>query len=108
MKDHEKADIVRKLSGLIVRAVPKAHAINKYGGTLYTLKPDEKESQFCGIFQYKNHVQLAFSQGALLDDPDVQLEGSGKQRRHINIQDEQEINEAALNKLVQDAARIST
>ena len=62
MKDHEQADIVRKLSSLIVKAVPKAQAINKYGGTLYTLKPDEKESQFCGIFQYKNHVQLAFSQ----------------------------------------------
>lgn len=108
MKDHEQADIVSKLSSLIVKAVPKAQAINKYGGTLYTLKPDEKESQFCGIFQYKNHVQLAFSQGALLNDPDVQLEGSGKQRRHINIQDEQGINEAALKKLVKEAARIST
>lgn len=107
MKDHEQADIVRKLSGLIMKAVPNAQAINKYGGTLYTLKPDEKESQFCGIFQFKNHVQLAFSQGALLDDPDVQLEGSGKKRRHINIQDEQEINESALHKLVKEAARIS-
>lgn len=107
MRDHEHAGIVSKLCGLIVKAVPKAQAINKYGGTVYTLKLDEKESQFCGVFQYKNHVQLAFRQGALLNDPDVQLEGSGKQRRHINIQDEQEINEAALKILVKEAARMS-
>jgi len=107
MNDREQTDIVSKLIGLIVKAVPKAQAIDKYGGTLFTLKPDEKEGQFCGIFQYKNHVQLAFSQGALLNDPDLQLEGSGKHRRHINIQDEQEINEAALKKLIKEAAKIS-
>ena len=61
MKDHEQAEIVDKLSSLILKAVPKAQVVEKYGGTLYTLKPEEKESQFCGIFQFENHVQLVFS-----------------------------------------------
>ena len=108
MKDHEQAEIVDKLSSMILKAVPKAQVVEKYGGTLYTLKPQEKESQFCGIFQFKNHVQLAFSQGALLKDPKIQLEGSGKHRRHISIQEGQEIDEAALNKLVKEAAKLST
>ena len=108
MKDHEQAEIVDKLSSLILKAVPKAQVVEKYGGTLYTLKPEEKEGQFCGIFQFKNHVQLAFSQGALLKDPKNLLEGSGKHRRHINIQEGQEIDEAALNRLVKEAAKLST
>ena len=107
MKKHEQADLVSRLCDLIVKAIPKAQAVNKYGGTLYTLKPDEKEGQFCGIFKYEDHVQLAFSQGALLNDPDVLLTGNGKHRRHINVQDIQEINEPALRKLIKEAARIS-
>lgn len=107
MKDHQQAEIVRKLSDLVLKAVPKAQAVSKYGGTLYTLNPEEKEGQFCGIFGYKNHVQLAFTQGALLNDPMKKLEGSGKHRRHINIQDEQDINQAVLKKLVKEAAKIS-
>ena len=107
MKEHEQADIVRKLVDLIEKSVPKAQAINKYGGTLYTLKPDKKEGQFCGIFQYENHVQLAFSQGALLNDPDRQLKGHGKLRRHINIQDGQDIIETSLKKLLREAAKYS-
>ncbi len=59
-------------------ALPKSSKVAKYGGTLYTLKPDLKKGQFCGVFPYKAHVQLSFAQGASLDDPDGLLEGGGK------------------------------
>ena len=107
MNDQEQTDMVSRLGSLIVKVVPKAQTISKYGGTLFTLRPDEKEGQFCGVFQQKNHVQLVFSQGVLLDDPDKLLEGSGKYRRHINLKHENEIDEAKIKKFVKEAAKNS-
>ena len=49
------------LDELVRKAAPKARTVPKYGGVLYTLKPEDKEGQFCGIFSYKNHVNLSFS-----------------------------------------------
>lgn len=83
MTDAEKTNLMDLLDSLVMAAVPKASKVPKYGGTLYTLKPDEKEGQFCGVFPYKAHVQLSFAQGSSLDDPDGLLEGGGKFRRHL-------------------------
>ncbi|WP_037253241.1 DUF1801 domain-containing protein [Rhodopirellula europaea] len=58
------------LDSLVIAAVPKASKVPKYGGTLYTLKPEEKDCQFCGVFSCKSHVQLSFAQASLLDDSD--------------------------------------
>jgi len=107
MNNDEQAEIVSKLNALILKAVPKAQTVDKYGGTLYTLNPDKNEAQFCRIFQYEKHVQLAFSQGALLKDAKNRLQGSGKHRRHVNFQDEKEIDTAVLNGLLKQAANIS-
>ncbi|MEM9701907.1 MAG: DUF1801 domain-containing protein [Planctomycetota bacterium] len=84
MTDAEKAAIVADLDRLIREVVPGVSTVEKYGGTLYTLKPEEKEGQFCGVFEMKAHVHLAFSRGAELSDPDGLLLGAGKYRRHIN------------------------
>jgi hypothetical protein len=51
-----------------------------YGGVLYYL-----EDSFCGIFSYKAHVSLEFSEGHKLKDPEQRLEGSGKFRRHLKF-----------------------
>jgi hypothetical protein len=52
----------------------------KYGGILFAAgKP------FCGIFSYRNHVSLEFSEGASLQDKYKVLEGDGKLRRHIKL-----------------------
>ncbi len=107
MNDQEKEILIRELNATILKAVPKASVVGKYGGTLYTLKPDEKESQFCGLFPYKDHVQLAFSQGTLLKDPSSLLQGAGKFRRHINFLKMTDIDIPALNRLLKEAAKIS-
>ncbi|TWU39546.1 DUF1801 domain-containing protein [Novipirellula artificiosorum] len=86
MTDAEKQKLIELLDSLVMVAVPKSTKVAKYGGTLYTLRPDEKEGQFCGVFPYKAHVQLSFAQGTLLDDPEELLEGSGKFRRHLTYQ----------------------
>lgn len=107
MDDQEKGELIAKLDNMILGAVPGAHAVSKYGGTLYTLKPDEKEAQFCGVFPYNSHVQLAFSQGTMLADPKKLLAGKGKMRKHINLEKIQDIDTTALVHLLKDAVRIS-
>lgn len=78
MTEAEKTNLIELLDSLVTAAVPKVTKVPKYGGTLYTLKPDEKERQFCGVFPYKAHVQLSFARGSSLDDPDgVLLERDG-------------------------------
>lgn len=81
------ASIADELEEFIRQTVPACRTVKKYGGTLFTLKPDEKEGQFCGVFIYKKHVQLSFSNGAELEDPGQLLSGSGKRRRHLNFPD---------------------
>jgi hypothetical protein len=107
MNGIEQDAIVKRLDQIIHRSAPKAETVSKYGGTLYTLKPDEKEGQFCGVFPYKEHVQLAFSNGTALKDPEQVLVGTGKLRRHINFSNLQEIDPAILGELIENAVAYS-
>ncbi len=46
MNDAEKQNLVDLLDSLVIAAVPKATKVAKYGGTLYTLRPQAKEGKF--------------------------------------------------------------
>lgn len=97
--------IVARLDRIIRDVEPNVTAVPKYGGTLYTLAPDEKEGQFCGVFPYANHVQLSFSRGDRLDDPGGMLAGGGKYRRHMNFADVADIPEGDVRRFVEQASR---
>lgn len=99
--------IIARLDQLIRQSVPEAQTVAKYGGTLYTLRPDEKEGQFCGVFPYKDHVQLALTNGTALTDPKRLLTGTGKLRRHVNIGALDQIDAEGLTGLLQEAAQLS-
>ncbi|MEM7256131.1 MAG: DUF1801 domain-containing protein [Pseudomonadota bacterium] len=73
------------VEAFIRQTVPGVSAVAKYGGTLFTLFPDQREGQFCGVFVYNHHVQISFSRGAGLADPQGMLLGTGKRRRHVNF-----------------------
>lgn len=100
-------DIADRLDRIIRDVVPDATAVLKYGGTLYTLVPDEKEGQFCGVFPYTKHVQLSFARGDRLNDPGGMLDGGGKFRRHMNFADESDIPEDDVRDFVEQAIRRS-
>ena len=95
------------LDQLICKAAAKSTTVSRYGGVLYTLKPDEKEGQFCGIFTYKNHVQISFANGAQLEDPENLLLGNGKYRRHINFESADEVKSKSLMPLIRQSSRMS-
>ncbi|WP_200836735.1 DUF1801 domain-containing protein [Rubripirellula obstinata] len=106
MTDAEKMNLSNLLDSLVMAAVPKASKVPKYGGTLYTLKPDEKEGQFCGVFPYKAHVQLSFAQGSSLDDPDGLLEGGGKFRRHLTYKSLDDVDEKIVKRFCKAAIKL--
>ncbi len=101
MMTDELTTVYEELAVIVTDAVPNAQQLSKYGGVLFTLKPEEKEGQFCGIFQYASHVQLSFSQGVLLEQATgIKLEGSGKLRRHINIKSAADMDKKVLKTLL--------
>jgi len=104
MTNNEKDIMVKMLHELVLRVVPPAKTLSKYGGVLYTLRPDEKEGQFCGIFACEAHVQLSFSNGASLDDPQEVLSGSGKYRRHVSFKTPGDVQLKVLSSLLKQAA----
>ena len=95
-----------ELESFIQQTIPKCVPVKKYGGTLFTLHPDEKEGQFCGVFVQKKHVQVSFSRGAQLKDPKELLMGSGKLRRHINYPSIDNTGFADLKRLLVQASKI--
>lgn len=54
----------------------------KYGGVVF----NSADKLIGGIFLYKEHISIEFSQGASFSDPSKLLEGKGKLRRHLKIQ----------------------
>jgi hypothetical protein len=72
--------ILQNLREIVFDVHPKASEEIKYGGILFS-----KDSEFGGIFAYKNHVSFEFSQGVQMKDPEKILEGGGQFRRHIKL-----------------------
>lgn len=100
MTEQEKKHLIALLDSLISERVPGATRVSKYGGTLYTLKPNEKEGQFCGVFAYKAHVQLSLANGSSLHDPNGLLEGRGKYRRHLSFRSLDDVDEKVIRQFI--------
>lgn len=85
MDETIRTEIAGRLKTLVLSVAPDAEFVAKYGGTIVQSGPGQPKSQFCGVFELKNHVSLEFTNGAQLDDPKKILEGSGKHRRHLKF-----------------------
>ena len=59
----------------------------KYGGVVFL----ESGVLIGGIFLYKHHISIEFSDGAQFSDSEGLLEGKGKLRRHLKIQNVDDI-----------------
>jgi hypothetical protein len=62
-----------------------------------------EDAPFGYVNSFKNHVNVGFFYGAMLEDPARLLEGSGKRMRHVKLKPGSEPNTAALRGLI-DAA----
>ena len=85
--DPEQAEIIESVRGLFNEANQTLSEEIKYGGLVFL----KSGSLIGGIFPYKNHISIEFSNGADFADPQALLEGKGKRRRHLKIHNHQEI-----------------
>ena len=76
----ERHAVVEAVRALVKKSFKPFAEEVKYGGILFA-----SEVSFCGVFAYKEHVSVEFSQGARINDTWGHLEGSGKGRRHIKL-----------------------
>jgi hypothetical protein len=58
------------------------------------------DAAFGYVNAYREHVNVGFFFGALLDDPARLLEGTGKRGRHVKLRPGREVDAAALARLV--------
>lgn len=101
--DKSEADAIgRTVKKLVKDLSLDAHYLKKYGGEVIAPKPDD-DSFVGGIFEYKEHVSLEFSQGASFDDPEGHLEGEGKERRHLKFQSVEDVEDKNANAFLRQA-----
>lgn len=78
-------DIEDAIKEIAIDIDPDVQFIAKYGGEVFAPDPDDPKKIVGGVFAYKDHVSVEFSNGADFDDPNGHLEGGGKARRHLKL-----------------------
>jgi len=93
LKTHrtEQYKVVAAIRELIFRFDKSVNEEIKYGGLLYS-----QEKPFGGLFVYKDHVSMEFSDGACFSDPGKLLIGCGKFRRHLKFKTAEDVNEVNI------------
>jgi hypothetical protein len=77
----EYAEIIELVRDLFIEEYEELLQGIKYGGLVFF----QKGVLIGGIFPYKKHLSIEFSDGAEFTDPSSVLEGKGKKRRHLKI-----------------------
>lgn len=93
--------LVSVLRRQILALAPGISEQVKYGGLLFG-----HPQPFCGLFAYRQHVSLEFGQGARLNDEAGLLQGKGKQRRHLKLQQQADIDTLQVWQYLQAAYRL--
>ncbi|TEW50662.1 DUF1801 domain-containing protein [Psychromonas algicola] len=77
----EQFDMVISIRNIFLKANKELIEGIKYGGLVF----NASSSLIGGIYTYKEHISIEFSNGADFIDTDSILEGGGKKRRHLKI-----------------------
>lgn len=83
----EKLAIVESIRQKFLSADDRLVEGIKYGGLVF----NHSDELIAGIFPYKKHISIEFSNGADFSDPSGLLEGQGKRRRHLKIFEKQDV-----------------
>jgi hypothetical protein len=81
MADSGAYQIIQQVRDVVQAAAPECQERVMYGGIMFT----SAGTDWGGVFAFKNHVSVEFSNGYSLEDVSGFLEGEGKFRRHIKL-----------------------
>lgn len=83
----ERYEIVDEIREVFINENAEIDEDIKYGGIVFNISGE----LVGGVFLYKQHLSIEFSNGAQFDDPEKLLEGKGKMRRHLKILEKGEL-----------------
>ena len=95
----EQYDMVISIRDIFLKANRELIEGVKYGGLVF----NKSNSLIGGIYVYKEHISIEFSNGADFIDADSILEGGGKKRRHLKIFTDADIIEKNIEYFVNQA-----
>jgi len=91
---------------LVLRTVPDAQERVYLGWNgIHFSVGDNMQSTFCAVSPQKTRINLYFTQGVHLPDPSGLLEGTGKNMRHIKIDNAKLLKSRAVRALIKAAAK---
>lgn len=101
----EVAAIAHRLRSHILEVDPDAVEVVRLGdrAATYGVGPRKMKEGYCYVMPQRGYVNLGFYQGAVLDDPDALLKGTGKSLRHVKVRSIAAADEPALRRLVATA-----
>lgn len=70
----------------------------------YGVGPKKMSEHFCYIWVLKARINLGFYYGAELPDPEGLMEGTGELMRHVKVTNEEQLDDPALQQLVEAAS----
>jgi hypothetical protein len=91
-------EIIAEIHTDFVEIVWKNQKIASYG-----VGPKKMSEHYTYLAPHKKHVNLGFYHGAVLQDPEYLLEGTGKRLRHIKIKNISEAERPQIKDLIQAA-----
>jgi len=97
----DKLEIIVSIRKIFLSANKELTEDIKYGGLVFNLS----NALIGGIFPYKEHISIEFSNGVDFPDPSGMLEGKGKKRRHLKIVKKQDIDAKNVEIFVAEAIK---
>lgn len=95
----DKFEIIKPIRKIFLSANKELTEDIKYGGLVFSLS----NTLVGGIFPYKEHISIEFSNGADFLDPSKILEGKGKKRRHLKIIEKKDIKDKNVKIFIAEA-----
>ena len=97
----ERYEIVEEIRAVFINGNAEIDEDIKYGGIVFNISGE----LIGGVFLYKQHLSIEFSDGAKFDDPEKLLEGKGKMRRHLKILEKNELNTKNISFYINQAVK---
>ncbi len=95
----DNAEAVEKIRELFLKGHNEIEEGIKYGGIVFSVSG----KLIGGIYLYKEHISIEFSNGVNLLDPNGFLEGKGKLRRHLKITENNDIKSKNVSAYIKQA-----
>jgi hypothetical protein len=102
----EVQDLAVQARELVLKTVPDAQEKVYFGWNgIHFSTSGGMQTTFCAISPQKARINLYFTQGVHLPDPSGLLEGTGKNMRHIKIDNLKLLKSRAVKALIKAAAK---